>query len=153
MNLFVTSKCPIESAKALDNKRVVKMTLETAQLLASAIRLNGGEASYKLTHKGHPVTKWTAKNKANYMWALRHFCALSREYTKRYGKTHKSSTLIKEFVKGKDSIPKGTLSSFENCAANKELGISYKHIKDVEKAYKLYLNDRWNTDKREPIWS
>ena len=152
MNLFVTSYCPTESAKYLDDKRVVKMTLETAQLLSSAIILNGGSASYKATHKHHPVTVWTAKNKANYKWALRHFCALSREYTRRYNKVHKSSGLIKEFIKGIDSIPDGAMTKFANCAANKELGVSYKHMQDITTAYKLYLNDRWDNDKRQPTW-
>jgi hypothetical protein len=40
MNIFVTSLCPRISAQVLDNKRVVKMVLETAQLLSAAIFIN-----------------------------------------------------------------------------------------------------------------
>lgn len=153
MNIFVTDPCPIQSAKNLDNKRVVKMTLETAQLLATAIQLNGGDATYKKTHVKHPATIFTAKTKENYRWVLRHFCALSREYTRRYGKTHKCVEYVKEFVEGIKYIPEGELTEFANCAANQELGISYKHHKNVHMAYMLYLNERWENDKREPVWT
>lgn len=153
MNIFATSPCPIKSAQALDNKRCVKMCLETAQLLASAIQLNGGRATYKLTHKHHPATIWTATNKANYRWTLRHFAALCREYTRRYGKVHKSSRYMREFIEGIECLPEGDdMTPFVNCAANKSLGISYKHVDDVHMAYQLYLNDRWDNDKREPQW-
>jgi hypothetical protein len=153
MNIFVTSKCPIECAKYLDNKRKVKMVLETAQMLSTAINENGGQATYKSTHKNHPSNIWLRKTKANYRWALRHFAALCREYTRIYGKTHKSSKLVKEFIDGYKLIPNGKLTPFANCAANNGLGISYKHIENVPKAYQLYLNDRWDNDKKEPTWS
>jgi hypothetical protein len=32
-------------------------------------------------------------------------------------------------------------------------GIDYTHMEDVFIAYQLYLNDRWNNDKKEPIWT
>ena len=153
MNIFVTDKCPIRSAQYLDDKRVVKMCLESAQLLASAIQLNGGTATYKITHKGHPATIWTAKTKGNYRWVLRHFAALCREYTRRYGKVHKCTEYIKEFTNGINYIPDGGQEKFVNCAANKEHGVSFKHLDDTCLAYQLYLNERWDKDKREPTWS
>ena len=62
MNIFVTSNCPKLSAQALDNKRVVKMVLETAQLLSTAIFINSTityDNLYKPTHVKHPCTIWT----------------------------------------------------------------------------------------------
>jgi len=59
MNIFVTSNCPKLSAQALDNKRVVKMVLETAQLLSTAIFINSTityDNLYKPTHVKHPCT-------------------------------------------------------------------------------------------------
>lgn len=128
------------------------MCVETAQLLATAIHLNNGEATYKPTHIHHPVTKFVALNRSNYRWALRHFAALCREYTRTTGKIHKSSNYIKEFIKGAKSIPEGRLTPFTNCAGNKSFNISYNHVKNTNKAYRLYLRDRWKTDKIEPKW-
>jgi hypothetical protein len=60
MNIFVTSTCPKISAQALDNKRVVKMVLETAQLLSTPIFINNSDIKYdniyKPTHVKHLCT-------------------------------------------------------------------------------------------------
>ena len=151
MNLFVTSKCPIESAEFLDDNRANKMLLETAQLLATAIRLHGGQATYKVTHKNHPVTIWVRQTQGNYKWALNHFKALCKRFRRR-GKVHKCEQYLEEFEQGLQYIPKGKRTKFANCAARQDMNISYKHINDVHLAYQLYLNDRWDTDKREPTW-
>ena len=144
MNLFVTDKCPIKCAQYLDDKRVVKMVLETAQLLSTALRLNGYEGSdvYRATHVNHPATKWVAETKQNYLWTLRHFTALSVEYSKRYGKIHKCYHMYPAFLVLSDYLKEAEMTPFVNCAANGSLGISYKHINCVFTAYQLYLNDR-----------
>lgn len=155
MNIFATYSCPYKSAKFLDNKRMVKMILESAQLLSSAIWLNGGKGFYKLTHKNHPVTKWTAENKNNYCWVMCHFFALCERYENRYKKVHKSLDHKEQIIKGQFKIPLSTKPgiSFVNCAENKLLGISYKHVMNPHLAYRLYLKDRWKTDKRKPEWT
>lgn len=152
MNIFATSPCPSECAKYLDDKRVVKMCLETAQMLSTAINENGGKATYKSTHKNHPSCVWVRTSKANYNWTISHFICLLDEYTKRYNKTHKCSLLLKEFKNNIDLIPDGCLSPIPNCAANVSVGVSYKHVKNVYDAYKEYLCVRWETDKRTPTW-
>jgi hypothetical protein len=154
MNIFVTSECPEQCAAALDDKRVVKMVLETAQLLSTALIYHGhsGAGIYKSTHVNHPSCVWARKTQANYLWTLRHFAALGVEYAKRYGKVHKSLGLIDAFIEHAHIIPKGGLTAFANCAANKSIGISYKDEACVYSAYQLYLNDRWDTDKRTPTW-
>lgn len=152
MNIFATSECAIESAKALDDKRVVKMVLESAQMLCTAINELGGSAPYKSTHKNHPSNVWVRKSRANFFWLHRHFIALCNEYTARYNKTHKCSQYIGMLESLSVYIPDGELTPFANCAANAEKGISYKHVEDVCLAYKLYLADRWETDARTPTW-
>ena len=83
---------------------------------------------------------------------MRHFQALCVEYTKRYGKIHKSSQLYPMLMALADLIPCGEMTDFVNCAANESLGISYKHVDCVYTAYKLYLNERWDNDVRTPTW-
>ena len=152
MNIFVTDKCPIQSAKNLDDKRVVKMVLESAQMLCTAINFHGGKAPYLPTHINHPCTVWARTNRANFFWLHRHFVALCDEYTSRYNKTHKCAQYIGELESLSSYIPDGELTPFANCAANQSVGISYKHMDDVVSAYKLYLDDRWSLDKRTPTW-
>ena len=87
MNIFVLDRNPILAAQYQHDKHVVKMVLETAQLLSTARPFEG---SYKPTHHNHPCTKWAAASETNYSWLLLHGFALAEEYTYRYGKRHKS---------------------------------------------------------------
>lgn len=152
MNIFVTSPCPIQSAQYLDDKRIPKMVLESAQMLCTAIVHHGGDAPYKPTHKNHPCNVWCRQTRENFFWLYKHYIALSKEYTLRFGKVHKSSTIAKAIISQAHRIPEGPLTNFANCAANDGKGINYKHITDVHKAYQLYLMDRWETDARQPTW-
>lgn len=155
MNIFVTDKCPIKSAKFLDDKRVVKMCSESVQILSTVLHLKGVENTpVKPTHSGHPVVKWALATQQNYKWLLRHTVALMHEKRRRYpnNKPHLYEQHIKYLRDNAKVLPKFMLTKFENCAANKDLGISYKHINDVTLAYQLYLNDRWDTDKKQPTW-
>lgn len=152
MNIFVTDPSPYKSARYLDNTRLVKMTLETAQLLSGAIILNGGSATYKLSHKGHPAMKWVSSTKGNYKWLYKHFLGLLAEYKIRSSKEHSCKRLINELRDGINYIPDGELQPHVNCAANNEKGVSFKHIPCVYTAYRLYLQERWKFDKRPPKW-
>lgn len=98
MNIFATDKDPVKSAAYLDDKRVVKMCLETAQLLCGAINVVAGEqvTPYKTSHKNHPCSIWTRQTLSNWMWLYRHGKALAAEYTARYGKTHKCEAIMDE---------------------------------------------------------
>ena len=100
MNIFVTDRDPIKSAQVLPDKHIVKMPLETCQMLSiiySKWYYNWGDLHKKdgtpyFTEKGgfrnHPCTVWAAQNHYNTAWLIQHGCALSREYTHRYGKVH-----------------------------------------------------------------
>lgn len=152
MNIFVTSKCPIESASYLDTIRLNKMISESAQLLCSALRHYEIAVPYKKSHQNHPAAVWCRATRSNYMWLWNHFDALWAEMFRRRGTIHKSGTHKQFLFDAAIHIPDGELTPFVNCAANAKLGISYKHIEDTCLAYQLYLSDRWETDKREPTW-
>lgn len=152
MNIFVTDKCPFKSAEYLDDKRVVKMVTESAQMLSTAITVNGGEGPYKISHLNHPCTVWARQTQGNYMWLFLHFVGLYSEYTNRYGKTHKCEQYTNIFLDNILLIPEGNQTPFANCAARKDLDICYKHIDDTCEAYRLYLDHRWKIDKHKPTW-
>ena len=98
MNIFYLHESPEEAVKPMYNKHIVKMILETAQMLCTAHHElgNGDNVPYKSTHVHHPSTVWARTNSANYDWLYCHFIALCDEYTKRYGKVHLSYTKCAE---------------------------------------------------------
>ena len=153
MNIFVTSSCPVRCARTLDNKRVVKMVLESAQMLCTALNEKGVITPYKSAHVKHPCTIWAGVNKANWLWLFMHASALSNEYTRRYHKIHKSQAVLDTIRDEVHVLPDGALTPFPNCTQNKEHDISHKDEPNVHKAYRLYLRDRWDKDKAKPKWS
>ncbi len=149
MQLFILSEQAEEAATLLDDKRTVKMVTETAQIISSALWLTGQTGFYKLTHANHPIVKWAAADTRNLAWAVRYFKAICEEYTRRYGRQHKCEqylSLLTNWLTTEYQQP----IKFYNLAANRELGIDYTDYPVVTIAYQLYLNDRWDTDKREP---
>ncbi len=94
MNIFVLDKNPVVAASMMCDKHVVKMIVETAQMLCTVARNNGHEVPYRSTHKNHPCTLWAGESRDNWIWLITHGLALCGEYTKRYGKVHKSVTVI-----------------------------------------------------------
>ena len=99
MNIFYLDRDPVKAAEVQYDKHVVKMILESAQILCTAhhhyAELLGYDNSYipyKKAHYNHPSTVWTRQNSRNYYWLFNHMIALGNEYTKRYGKKHLSIT-------------------------------------------------------------
>jgi len=91
MNIFYLSEDPKKAATMMYNKHVVKMILESAQLLCTAHLISDGpdaNVPYKATHKNHPSAIWARESTSNYTWLYKHMLALGEEYTKRYGKIH-----------------------------------------------------------------
>ena len=92
MNIFYFDDCPVKSAEAQPDKMLVKMPLETAQMLCTAHRVLDGDdyadsvGLYKEAYKNHPCTVWARQSRGNYEWLYTHFLALGMEYTYRYGK-------------------------------------------------------------------
>ena len=94
MNIFILDKNPAVCAKAHCDNHVVKMTLESAQILSSALtRLGVKHDGYSPTHLNHPCVRW-ATDLHHFVWLRRLGRALAAEYTHRYGKVHKSLEVI-----------------------------------------------------------
>lgn len=107
MNIFYLDDNPALAAKYHCNKHVVKMILETAQLLCSAYHMISNtelEIPYKLTHKNHPSAQWVRESKANFDWLCELGLELCLEYTRRYRKTHKTKAVIQWCIDNSDSL-------------------------------------------------
>ena len=98
MNIFYLSDYPHLCAEYHCDKHVVKMILETAQMLSTAHHELDGENAilgiYKSTHKNHPSNVWVRESYGNYhyTWSLLYY--LLKEYSKRYGKIHATHRLL-----------------------------------------------------------
>jgi hypothetical protein len=99
MNIFVLGDggCPKLSAMQHCNRHVIKMVLETAQILSSNLPKDKGP--YRRTHYNHPVVQWVRNSKENYLWTVELGLYLAEEYTFRYSKTHKSKEVIETCYK------------------------------------------------------
>lgn len=139
VNLFLVHPDPVEAAKQLNNKHVVKMTLETAQLLSWIVWIyvpdkaaawneawkSGAPGVYSKASKGHakhPVTLWAQKHWNNWNIVMAHGLALCAEYTKRYGKVHKAQAVIMfcrdNFVPSDGNMPTDDTDPIERSAHN-----------------------------------
>jgi len=94
MNIFVLDLDHSKAAEYMLDRHVVKMPLETAQLLCTAKHLNGFDAPYQPTHLKHPCTIWAARSGSNFKWLKEHGLAICKEYTYRYNKRHKCQDII-----------------------------------------------------------
>jgi hypothetical protein len=144
MNIFATSDDPFESAICLDDKRVVKMCLETAQLLSTNIRQRQIDFGYKPTHVKHPCNLWLEEGYGNFLWLYKHGVQLCLEYERRFSKHHKSEEIIRKafWLRPNDGT---SMTAFKNCTIFKD--------EPVHKAYKDALIVKWNNDTKAPKWS
>jgi len=152
MNIFYLDESPIKAAQYQYDKHVVKMILESAQLLSSAHHILDGENTniYKLTHKNHPGSIWVRSSKYNYIWLLEHLKALLNEYTFRYNKIHATSRIL-EFL----NIPKNIANS-EFIPPPLCMDDIYKLDSTVESYRKYYKEGKFHlakwTKREKPYW-
>lgn len=123
MNIFRLNDDPVKAAQDQCDKHVVKMIVESAQMLSTAHRMLDGimerrpsksgrvmvqyfymedereDILYKAVHFNHPSTVWTRECSANYEWHYKHFVALCDEYTYRYGKIHGTDKKLRQALK------------------------------------------------------
>ena len=90
MNIFYLHPDPQKCAESHYDKHVVKMILESAQLLSTAHHLLGEAGPYKLTHQNHPSAIWVRQSKTHYSFLYALMQELGKEYTYRFGKVHKT---------------------------------------------------------------
>lgn len=96
MNIFAVDADPVQAARALHDRHVVKMVLETAQMLCTVGHDLGLTPPYKPAHRHHPCTRWAAQSRENAEWLVVHGQALCDEYTRRFRREHASQRVIWE---------------------------------------------------------
>lgn len=153
MNIFVTDYDPIKAAQSLPDKLIVKMPLETAQIMSTVFRKMFPDKDagnlYRKTHENHPVVKWA---ESNMYWTYLHGKALCEEYTNRYGKVHACSAIIDEaWNKLSPHVELSQPQKFVQCMPEKYRG------SDTVSAYRSYMINekqyaRWNHSQKPDWW-
>ena len=162
MNIFVTDPCPIQSARNLPDKHIVKMPLETCQMLSIIYsdwyygvgKLYKSDGTpYRTAHgafRNHPCTQWAAANQNNLAWLICHGLALCDEYTARYDKVHTCQDVIHQAVRiwhncfdyeivGDLSQSAAKVTDFTRAMPE---SIKFDTTIDTITAYKQYLNTK-----------
>lgn len=160
MNIFFLHSNVYECARAHCDKHVVKMILETAQLLSTAHHVLDGdqamEGIYKSTHANHPCAIWVRESDMNYHWAFALLGALCREYTHRYGKRHKVEDLLIKLSCTPKNIQHEAFSAPPQCMPD-EYKTSGNRFLSVVEAYRNYYIGakapiaKW-TRRNPPAW-
>ena len=151
MNIFATHSDPFLSSRDLDDKRMIKMILESTQLLCGALRYYGcaHEALYMPTHMNHPCAIWTRACVGNFYWLMEYTQHLCDNYFAYYHKHHACEDIIDIInIESLDyCIPNGIRTPFANCTPYKE-----EDRRDVHQKYRDYLKAKWQSDVRKPTW-
>lgn len=148
MNIFVPYPDVKRNAEMLDDLRLSKMVLESAQMLCAALRRHGGgdDDLYRISHANHPCTIWTGDTRSNFMYLVRLGRAIERERLERLMNPSKSILMVEHCAKFKGDIPTGKLTPFVNCTSD------FKSTSDVHEAYQNQMGLKWSKDVREPNW-
>ena len=176
MNIFYLDRDPKTCAQMHNDKHVVKMILEYAQLLSTAHRIldgtlvegvskSGRKAKryqlpddrdgilYTATHANHPSAVWARSDEVHYRWLFSLWIELMDEYTYRYGKVHASARLIGSLNKPPKNI------KFEGgfIAPPPAMPESYRvEGNSIQSYHNYYAGDkvkmsRW-TNRHMPVW-
>lgn len=161
MNRFLIERNPQSIAESLCDQHIVKMPLEEAQMLCTALWHHNSEFAfennlYKPVHQKHPCTLWCMETRANFKFAFMLYWCMLLEYKVRYRRMHGARKPFHAIMRGMNHIPKGKITKHPQC-----FGQQYESIKTDEdypiNAYRdFYKLDklsfaRWK-HSRKPYW-
>ena len=179
MNIFILSENPVKAAELQCDKHVVKMIVESAQMLSTAHRMLDGvmtrrasksgkmqikyyalddsrETSlYKAVHFNHPCTIWVRESKENYRWLYKHLVGLVEQYHYRYNKTHKTETILSDLLSPPNNIPNIGLTPYKKAM---NVYPDLMAMSDTVSAYREYYRRKKNdfnmvwTSVAVPLW-
>jgi hypothetical protein len=175
MNIFILDERPVEAAQMQCDKHVVKMILESAQMLCTSHRFLDGKMEirksknnrniktwvltderenimYKSAHVNHPCTIWTRACAHNYNWLLKHFDALCSEFVFRFGKRHKSDSLLQILSNMPENISYNNTNSEFAVAISEDIYPGIKNEKRPIQSYRNYYVEK-NKKQFEMKWT
>ena len=178
MNIFVLHNDPVKAAQLQCDRHVVKMTLESMQMLSTCHRMLDGKLTtrpsisgkrvvqyydlyegsddleaelmyMRAVHFEHPCNQWLRRSEGNYRWMWEHTKALCKEYTYRYGKIHKNEMpLLWGLQSSPRNIPKGGMTPFELAFKDYPECLA---LKEPVKAYRAFYQTK--QDRFKMVWT
>lgn len=158
MNIFVLDEDPELCAQMHCDKHVVKMILESCQLLCTAHHvLHEGtlfnETLLRPTHAQHPCAVWVRESGGNYAWLHELFSELLCEYTHRYRKLH-GLQVYQHVLRNPPIVPvmvRCERTPFKQC-----MPTQYQRISAVDAYRAYYVGEKahfakW-TRREQPEW-
>ena len=160
MNIFVLDEDPYASARMMCDKHIPKMVVESAQMMASALRRHGATdedmpltksgTPYKGGYQHHPCTVWAGETQDNFDWLADHAYKLVCEYWDRFGKEHACTIPIMHMYNMELDLPEGGLTPFAQAMPDE-----FKH-EDAVQAYRAYYHSKtfakWEKGTPTPDW-
>ncbi len=154
MNIFYINKDPKIAAKELADDHIRKMQIESAQMCSTAHWESNSTAPYKRTHVNHPSTKWARQSIQHYRWLIEHGLEICYEFTKRYGKHHKTQDVLEWLRDNEPNIPNNGFISPPQCMPEE-----YKQDNTLEAYKRFYTLDKvkikkldWKKLNNKPKW-
>jgi hypothetical protein len=157
MQLFILDKIPQKAVKMLADCHIIKLCLETAQILSSVIKNQGKSSDPALPkpyNPNHPVIK-AIDNQFKINYVLDYNKALHNEFIRRFNKKHAYFSLIniyEQILFNKTDIK----SDFSFAQDFKNFSTEETNIFNAFKAYykfKKSIIKRWKyTNAKEPSW-
>jgi len=153
MQMFITDPDFRICAEHLDDKRLNKIIIESAQIASTALWINNCFLAEKMysqreiylpTHEHHPLCQWAAK-KGNMRTVIHYGAVLCDEYIYRFHKIHTTLDIFWNLFMSVDFC--NTSPEYINCTTH------HKHIENVYEAYRKELTLKWDNDKIPPKWT
>lgn len=163
MNIFAIDRDPVVAAQHLVDSHCVKMTLESAQMLANCFNadlLSNLDCPKTITGRvrkhsyfNHPCSKWVRLNKSNMLWLINHAKAIDIERVARFkSKEHFVIPFIDWCLKNIDNsnVLNGEITEFVQAMPdqfkNNDSVVAYRNF---YKHGKSHLH-KWIRNK--PVW-
>ena len=178
MNIFYLSHKPARCARWHCDKHVVKMILETAQLLYTAHWVLAAAAGLEpalstapfrkgsvtqrgylsIKNKKHPSAIWVRESLEHYQWLCQLGIALCEEFQHRFG--HEKAHSCEEHIYWLNRHPPAQLEAKGWCEPPQAMPDEYRHRGDSIKAYRAYYKKNKGelrgiltyTDRHRPHW-
>lgn len=151
MNIFILDTDPKKAARSLNDRHIVKMILESAQIISTVADRYGYEALYKPTHKNHPCTLWAGNKYENWLWLVEHANEMNEEKIRRFGTSHKSIQVVNYHFKLNHGPVKdgSSIETFVQAMPSK-----YRNDDAVVAYRNYYLNEKQlSKDYKIPKWT
>lgn len=152
MNIFILDKNISKCAEYHCDQHVIKMILESVQIMCTALNKKGFNTPYKSTHVKHPCVLWVEESYDNLLWLNKLALSLNEEYKYRYDKieNHRSIPVMNKIMH--QQYGSFGLTEFAQAMPDK-----YKIPGDAVTAYRnFYLGEKMSfakwTRRRAPYW-